>query len=217
VVGDAKSREGDGKQFYDEHALQLAPYRRATWCMPSKIDRLLKPMPATEGAVIIQIRPDGYTFEPVRTDDTEFQAFLATLRLFRWTVEHGSASIAVKTFPVPDGYEWPAKMATTYARATTPDGKVCGCPACDDPYSPTCMFAPAPREPGTHVREVDADGNAVPQVAPAKKAAPRKRATKAAPAKAATPVASGGATLQSMADTGWKSPGNTLSDSDIPF
>lgn len=169
VVGDAKSREGEGKQFYDEHALQLAPYRRATYCMPSKVDRLLKPMPATAGAVIIQIRPDGYTFEPVRTDDTEFQGFLATLRLFRWTVEHGSASIAVKTFPVPDGYEWPPPAA---------DGEI--------PAAP-------------------------------KKAAPRKRATKAAPAKAATPVASGGATLQSMADTGWKSPGNTLSDSDIPF
>lgn len=107
VVMDCKSREGDGKQLYDEHPLQLAPYRAATHCMPSKEDRTLFPMPRTVGAVVLQIRPDGYTCEPVDAGERAFSAFLDTLNLYRWIVAEGSASIAVKSFPVPDGFEWP--------------------------------------------------------------------------------------------------------------
>lgn len=106
VVVDAKTREGEDKKFYNEHALQLAAYRRATHAMPDKVTRLLSPMPTTVGGVILQIRPDGYTCEPVVTDDWAFSAFLNTLNLFRWTVEDGAASIAVKSFPVPDGFSF---------------------------------------------------------------------------------------------------------------
>lgn len=104
VVLDCKSREGEGKAFYGEHALQLTPYRRATHCMPDKVSRVLRPMPVTDGAAVLQVRPDGYTFEPIRTGPEEFDAFLAALEMFRWTVEHESASIAVKSFPVPEGF-----------------------------------------------------------------------------------------------------------------
>jgi hypothetical protein len=107
TVVDCKSREGEGKTFYDEHPLQLAAYRNAQYCMPSKVDRLLHPMPKTKGGIILQIRPDGYACEPIATGPNEFAAFLAALKLFQWTAEHGPASIAVKTFPVPDGFVWP--------------------------------------------------------------------------------------------------------------
>lgn len=104
---DCKSREGEDKKLYDDHPLQLAAYRRAETCRPSKAAEREFPMPTTEGALVFQPRPDGYTFEPVSTGEEEFQAFLAALRLHRWTVDHGPASIAVKTYPLPDGWVWP--------------------------------------------------------------------------------------------------------------
>lgn len=107
VVMDCKSREGEAKKgeqstkkLYDDHALQLAAYRSADLCMPSKVDRLIKKMIPTDGAVVLQIRPDGYSFEPVLSGPEELDGFLGFLKGFRWTVERGPASIAVKTFPV---------------------------------------------------------------------------------------------------------------------
>jgi len=111
VVVDLKTREGEDKQLYDEHAMQLAAYRAARWCMPSKVDRLLRPMLPTNGAVVLQVRPDGYTCEPVRAGDKELKAFLGVLEAFRWKVDHGSSSIAVKTFPVPADFDgWYATL-----------------------------------------------------------------------------------------------------------
>lgn len=107
VVGDCKSREGDGKQLYDEHPLQLAPYRWANFCMPDKTTRVLHAMPSTRGAVVLQIRPDGFTCEPVYSGEEEFRTFLGILETFRWMVERGAAAIAVKSFPVPEGFAWP--------------------------------------------------------------------------------------------------------------
>lgn len=107
VVGDTKSREGEGKEFYSEYALQLAPYRHANFCRVSKVDVRLAPMPATHGAVLLQIRPDGYTFEPLDSGPETFRTFLNHLSAFIWEVERGAASIAVKSFAVPDDFTWP--------------------------------------------------------------------------------------------------------------
>lgn len=128
VVLDCKTREGDGKQLYDEHPLQLAPYRFANWCMPSKEDRRLFPMPSTAGAVVLQIRPDGYTCEPVRAEQGELNTFLSLLDVFRWQVEQGASSIAVKTFPVPEGFVWPPVQAIEPTPAFDPTDNVVEAP-----------------------------------------------------------------------------------------
>lgn len=107
VLGDCKSREGEGTTLYDDHPLQLAAYRRAETCRPSKDAQREFPMPPTHGAVVFQPRPDGYAFRPVRAGEAEFKAFLAFLDGWRWTVEDGPTSIQVATFPLPDGWSWP--------------------------------------------------------------------------------------------------------------
>jgi hypothetical protein len=111
VLFDAKSREGEGKGLYEDHALQLAAYRNGETCKPSKESLQEFPMPTTMGAVVFQPRPDGYNFEPVVTEAPEFRSFLAFLEGYRWQVERGAASIRVDSFPVPDGFAWPRKPA----------------------------------------------------------------------------------------------------------
>jgi hypothetical protein len=140
VVLDCKSREGEKKQIYDDHPLQLTAYRHADLCMPSKVDRLLRRMIPTEGAVVFQPRPDGYTFEPVLSGPEELATFLHLLAAYQWTVERGPASIAVKTFPVPGGTSgdfWMGERppaATRCVNDTDGDG---GCAACArDPEAP---------------------------------------------------------------------------------
>lgn len=194
VIVDLKTREGEDKQLYAEHALQLAPYRHAETAT-LKVSGEEVRMPATSGGVVLQVRPDGYHFEPVLTRMTELQAFLNVLAAYRWKQRNGPASIAVATFPVPKGWAWDADKAA--AMAVEP--------------------AAVPAEGAAPVAGATTD--AAP--APAKKAtrAPRKAAAKkaTAPVEPAGRVAS--ATLDSIATTGGRSPsrGNTLRDEDIPF
>lgn len=227
LVLDNKSREGEDKAFYPEYSLQSGGAYRHGQTMTAKLGAFEVDMPATHGAAILQMRPDGYNFEPVSSGQREYRAFLAALDLYRWHADHGQASIQVGTFPVPAGWKWeppaPAQSAT-FTRARTPDGELCGCPACDDPHDPGCMFGGL-REPGVHVREVTVDDDPVEPPKPAKaakRAAPAKRtsaaAKKAAAAAAdrtpATPPPPGtSATLDSMR----RAAPSGIPDDGIPF
>jgi hypothetical protein len=131
VVWDGKSREGEGKALYPEHTLQLAPYRFATHVLPKVGVVQERPMPPTQGAVIFQPRPDGYTCEPVQADAYALTAFIAALDVYRWMAERGEKSIQVGTFPTPDGFEWsgtpapkPAKKAAKRAPAKKATSRV---------------------------------------------------------------------------------------------
>jgi hypothetical protein len=106
VVWDGKSREGEGKALYPEQALQLAAYRFATHALPKQGVAQEVVIPPTQGAVIFQPRPDGYTCEPVQADAYALTAFVEALALYRWQSELGEKSVQVGTFPVPAGFEW---------------------------------------------------------------------------------------------------------------
>jgi hypothetical protein len=142
VIFDAKSREGEDKVLYDDHPLQLVAYRRAETCKPSRQSLQEFPMPSTAGAVVFQPRPDGYAFEPVVTEEPEFRTFLNYLQAYRWQVERGPASIQVKSFPVPAGFEWPPKAAP--AEPATGAASVAG---------ETPAPAPAPAKKATRARK----------------------------------------------------------------
>lgn len=106
VVFDAKTREGEDKQFYDEYALQVGGAYRHAQTMTAKQGLIEMEMLATDGAVILQLRPDGYSFEPVASDDVTYDAFLHALALYRWRSAEGVKSVQVRTFPAPAGWKW---------------------------------------------------------------------------------------------------------------
>lgn len=213
VIIDAKSSEKEKADasgaFYPEHSLQQAPYRNAETMLPKgAAPELETEMLATDGAAILQIRPDGCTLRPVLAAGNEMKAFRGVLDLARWEIEHGAKATQVGTFPLPDG--WPKPSEMTWERARTPGGGLCGCAGCDNPADGQCLFG-GRRPLGAHTREVDREG--VPVVQPVKTA--RKRAAKkATPAKAArtgTPVSP---LLGSLAG---HRPGGDIRDEDIPF
>lgn len=107
ILGDCKSREGEGTELYQEQPLQLGAYRYAETMLPKlAAPEMEAPMLATDGAAILQVRPDGYAFRPVVTDGNTMKAFRAVLNLHAWTDEYGDASILVRAFPKPDGWKW---------------------------------------------------------------------------------------------------------------
>lgn len=107
ILGDAKSREGEKAQLYTEHPLQLTAYRCAETMTPKHgAEEMERPMMSTDGAAILQVRPDGYTFRPVVTDGRTMRAFEATLTASRWESEFGDYSTQVQAFPKPPGWTW---------------------------------------------------------------------------------------------------------------
>jgi hypothetical protein len=99
---DYKTRENDTAKLYPEYALQLAGYRHFPVARIKNTDHeeLLQ---ATDGGLIIQLRPDGYTARPVVCDeDTYRNGFLPALNLYRWLTESGPASISSYTFVLPE-------------------------------------------------------------------------------------------------------------------
>jgi hypothetical protein len=161
VIVDLKSREGEDAAIYAEYTLQLAPYRSAESMLPKHAGPELEtPMISTDGAVILQVRPDGYTFRPVLADGAAFRAFRGLLDTYRWQISQGDKSTQVGTFPLPDA--WPKASALTWERATLANGKLCPCIGCDDPTDGRCKAQhDAVRPMGLHTREVDKDGNAL--------------------------------------------------------
>lgn len=126
LIIDAKSREGEGAALYAEHPLQLAPYRFAETMLPKNAaPEMETQMIGTDGAVILQVRPDGYTCRPVVTNGDTMKAFRAVLDLSAWHVEHGERDTQVQAFPRPDGWEWkPPKLLAPSAKlgVSAPEG-----------------------------------------------------------------------------------------------
>lgn len=107
LVGDAKSREGEKTQLYSENTLQLTAYRHAETMLPKHAaPEMERPMVATDGAAILQVRPDGYAFRPVVTDGRSMRTFEAVLTDYRWESQFGDLSTQVQAFPLPAGWEW---------------------------------------------------------------------------------------------------------------
>lgn len=217
VIIDAKSAEKSKEDaaFYPEHSLQQAPYRNAETMLPKgAAPEMETAMLATDGAAILQIRPDGCTLRPVMAGGNEMKAFRGVLDLARWELEYGARATQVGTFPLPDG--WPTPKNLTWERATPPTGGLCGCAGCDDPADGRCLFG-GRRPIGAHTREVDREGAPVaPPVAPVKTA--RKRAAKkAAPVPAAAKARTGTPVSPLLGSLAGHRPGGEIRDEDIPF
>lgn len=175
ILVDLKSREGgydaEAEQaertkpaIYPEYALQVSPYRSAETMLPKHAaPEMEAPMLSTDGAAILQVRPDGYTFRPVVADGRTFAAFRGYLEAYRWQAAHGDESVLVRAFPLPAGWKWQPPIG--------PGGKG----PCDarghDPIECSCQLEPKD----------------------APKAQPRKRAPVKRAAKKATPPAAAAA------------------------
>jgi hypothetical protein len=117
LVVDFKTQDKpvEKEKFYPDHALQLVGYRFAP-VMRIKNTEVEADFPDTHGAALIHLRPDGCTVRLTVADESTFKAFLLALNLFRWLVESGTASVSVRSFPLPK----PAKKAAP--RKTAPAG-----------------------------------------------------------------------------------------------
>lgn len=122
VIVDFKTKdEPQDKEikFYDEVALQLAPYRFAPVVRIKRLG-IEEPMPDTHGGMAVQLRPDMAIPRLCVVDETTHEAFLKALWLYRWRIERGAASVSVRSFKVPKEPEppKPARPArTTPAKA----------------------------------------------------------------------------------------------------
>jgi hypothetical protein len=99
VITDWKTREKESPEFYPNQALQVTGYRRCPVIRIKGAGHLTQ-MPATDGGVVIQLRPDGVTVRPVVTDDESYTAFLSALRLSIWLQELGGKATGVNSFPL---------------------------------------------------------------------------------------------------------------------
>ncbi|MGH7177638.1 MAG: hypothetical protein ACREJC_09680, partial [Tepidisphaeraceae bacterium] len=74
-----------GSGVYPEAALQLSAYRNAEFV--GMRDGSEQPMPAVDGAAVVWLKPGGYEFIPVITDDDVFRSFRHCVEVFRWAEE----------------------------------------------------------------------------------------------------------------------------------
>lgn len=105
LVIDFKTREGEGPEFYPEQALQVTGYRHAPILRIKNTDAVdaEQPMPATDGGMLIQLRPDGFTPRlVVATEDTYRDGFLPALALTKWLIEYGAAAVSSRSFVLPE-------------------------------------------------------------------------------------------------------------------
>lgn len=71
-----------GKSVWPEVALQLAAYRHGDFF--GRSDGTEDPIPKVDGALVLHIRPEGYTAIPVDAGADTFDTFLSALDIFRW-------------------------------------------------------------------------------------------------------------------------------------
>lgn len=95
---DTKTREREADpQFWPDNALQLSAYRRGeAVLLPDGTEEPLRP---DDGALVVQVRPDGYGWRIPVTDDVTYAGFLGTLTAAYWLIEHAGASTLVKSHP----------------------------------------------------------------------------------------------------------------------
>lgn len=125
VTLDWKSREKEDAQFYSENALQLSAYHRGEVILFD--DGREEPLPPTDGAVVVQIRPEGYAWRRADVSDLTYEAFLDTMRSSLWEIFHGNASTQVKTFPdldIPDLPEPEAKPRRVRKTTAAPRNRI---------------------------------------------------------------------------------------------
>lgn len=103
VIVDFKTKDKPPEakvEFYDEVALQLAPYRFAPVVRIKRLG-IEAPMPDTHGGMAVQLRPDVAIPRLCVVDETTHDAFLKALWLYRWRIEKGAASVSSRSFKVP--------------------------------------------------------------------------------------------------------------------
>lgn len=60
-------------------------------------------MPATDGGMLVQLRPDGFTVRlVVTTEETYRDGFLPALALSNWLIEFGPAAVSSHSFVLPE-------------------------------------------------------------------------------------------------------------------
>ncbi len=121
VLDDVKTKEkapdeGRSTELYPTHALQAAPYRLAPKVM-IKNTAVFAEMPHTDGAVIIQLRPDGFDVRPVKADEETLEAFLHQLKVRNWVRDKGTASVSPKLLKSPAPAKATRKRAAKKATA----------------------------------------------------------------------------------------------------
>lgn len=115
---DFKTREDLEPKFYPENALQLAGYRHFPVVRLKNSDHE-EPLQPTDGGVIVQLRPEGYTLRPVVCDRATFErGFLPALNLYQWITECGSASVSSHSFVLPETVAARARKAAKEQAAT---------------------------------------------------------------------------------------------------
>lgn len=120
VTLDWKSREGEGANFYSEHAKQLSAYTRGEVILLR--DGREIPLPPTDGGMVVQIRPDGYGWRRVVTDDVTYAGFLAGMHNALWEITYGDKATQVKShpdLPIPDLPEAPKRARKAAPRKAT--------------------------------------------------------------------------------------------------
>jgi hypothetical protein len=77
-------------------ALQLAAYARADVMFDGDKEIAI---PHIDGAAALWIRPDNWSFQPLRIDDDIFEMFLSLRRVFEWEARHSkTAMLAPMTY-----------------------------------------------------------------------------------------------------------------------
>lgn len=141
VVVDFKTKEktvADRGGFYPGLALQLVGYRRAEAVLIGETE---EPMPATQGAMGVQLRLDGAVPRLCVTDEVSYAAFLCALNLYRWHVDAGTASVSERSFKVPAAVVPAAKATTRAPRKTAAKASAGAAPSTAGPAAKSAVMA----------------------------------------------------------------------------
>lgn len=116
---DWKTRDHEKPKLYPEYALQLAGYRHFP-VIRIKGSDVEVPMIPTDGGIVVQLRPNGYTVRPVICDEATYRnGFLPALQLYRWLTESGPTSVSSRTFVLPETLRARERKAAKEAAAQT--------------------------------------------------------------------------------------------------
>jgi hypothetical protein len=121
LIVDWKTREKDEPRLYPEMAMQLSGYRHFPVVRIKGTD-IEEPLQRTDGGLIVQFRPDGYTARPVVCDEQTYErGFLNALRLYQWITEYGGAAVSSRTFVLPETVAARARKAAREQAAADAD------------------------------------------------------------------------------------------------
>lgn len=90
-----------GRAIYHEVAIQTAAYRNGEF-IGHPDGRTELPVPATDGAAVLHLRPRDYRFDLLRSDDRPFRVFLFAREIFAWVSQEARAGTRTwNAGPVP--------------------------------------------------------------------------------------------------------------------